>query len=89
MTIPIIYSYYFWSQVYQLGQCPLCSEHIAQKNSDPRAAAYYDAKALFLDHVHRVASYVVKEKKRIPIIWDDMLRFVCSISFSGVLLSCR
>ena len=41
---------------------------------DGAASGYMNDHSLFLEHVHRVASYVVKKKGMIPIIWDDMLR---------------
>ena len=47
--------------------CRLCS--------NPR---WYVCNSLFLEHVHRVASYVVNKKGMIPIIWDDMLRKIQS-----------
>lgn len=50
-------------EVYNLRVCPLC-----------KAAAEF-REDLFLNHVTEVATYV-KEKGKIPIIWDDMLRVV-------------
>ncbi len=79
-------------EVYQLGQCSLCSERMAAKNSDPKAKLYYDAKALFLDHVRRVGEFVRKKRNSVngrevmPIIWDDMLRSIPedTLSQSGI-----
>ena len=62
-------------EVYQLGQCPICSQKLLQANTDPEnAQGYQDGKTLFLQHVHRVGAYVKNQKNVIPIIWDDMLR---------------
>ena len=62
-------------EVYQLGQCPICSQKLLQANTDPEnAQGYQDGKTLFLQHVYRVGNYVKKQKNVIPIIWDDMLR---------------
>ena len=64
-------------EVYQLGQCPICSQKLLAANTDPKNTnGYQDGKSLFLQHVHRVASYVKKQKNVIPIIWDDMLRTI-------------
>lgn len=62
-------------EVFQLGSCSRCQKRISQANSDPKNKGFYDSKALFLDHVHRVGTYV-REQSRIPIIWDDMLRTI-------------
>ena len=62
-------------EVYQLGQCPICSQKLLQANTDPEnAQGYQDGKSLFLQHVYRVGNYVKNQKNVIPIIWDDMLR---------------
>ena len=61
--------------MYQLGQCPICSQKLLQANTDPEIAqGYQDGKSLFLQHVYRVGNYVKNQKNVIPIIWDDMLR---------------
>ena len=55
-------------EVFQLGQCPLCTERMQQRNSDPKSKVYYDGRALFLDHVVRVAEYVRgKRREVIPV----------------------
>ena len=65
-------------EVFQLGQCPLCLEKISAANNDPKESnVYHDGKTLFLQHVHRLGTYV-RSKSVIPIIWDDMLRTVPS-----------
>merc|ERR1712051_836179 len=62
---------------YQLGQCPICSQKLLTANTDPsNSNGYQDGRSLFLQHVHRVASYVKNQKNVIPIIWDDMLRTI-------------
>ncbi|QQP50186.1 Hexosaminidase Dlike [Caligus rogercresseyi] len=61
-------------EVYQLGQCTLCSERINKANANPDFTSYQDGRTLFLQHAHRVASYVRKSKGIIPIMWDDMFR---------------
>ena len=64
-------------EVYQLGQCPICSQKLLTANTDPsNSNGYQDGRSLFLQHVHRVASYVKNQKNVIPIIWDDMLRTI-------------
>ena len=64
-------------EVYQLGQCPICSQKLLTANTDPNNSnGYQDGRSLFLQHVHRVASYVKNQKNVIPIIWDDMLRTI-------------
>jgi hexosaminidase len=63
-------------EVYQLGQCSKCSERIAEANSKPDSTAYFDGKTLFLEHVHRIATYVREKSSVTPIIWDDMLRTI-------------
>ena len=45
---------------------------------DGVASGYMNDHSLFLEHVHRVASYVRNKKGMIPIIWDDMLRKIQS-----------
>ena len=47
-------------EVFHLGVCPLCRTQ--------------DRDGLFLNHVSKVAQYVVDSHHVIPIIWDDMLR---------------
>lgn len=47
-------------EVFHLGYCSRCQQR--------------DREELFLSHVTRVARYVRDRHKRIPIIWDDMLR---------------
>ena len=44
-----------------------------QANSDGGSTILND-QSLFLQHVHRVGSYVKEQKGLVPIIWDDMLR---------------
>ena len=62
-------------EVYQLGLCPICTEKLIQSNSDPENAdKFANDQSLFLEHVHRVATYVRDKKGLIPIVWDDMLR---------------
>lgn len=63
-------------EVFQLGQCSKCAERITNSNvnNDPFSVSIQTGKGLYLEHVHRVASYVRTSQKRIPIIWDDMLR---------------
>lgn len=64
-------------EVYQLGQCPVCSEKLLAANTSPNNNnGYQDGKTLFLQHVHKVGSYVRNQKNVIPIIWDDMLRTI-------------
>ena len=64
-------------EVYQLGQCPICSQKLLTANTDPNNNnGYQDGRSLFLQHVHRVASYVKNQKNVLPIIWDDMLRTI-------------
>jgi hexosaminidase len=64
-------------EVYQIGQCSICSEKLLAANTDPNNNnGYQDGKSLFLKHVYRVGQYVKNEKNVIPIIWDDMLRTI-------------
>ena len=63
-------------EVFNLAQCPVCAERLNRANEDPKATRYYDSKWLFLEHVHRLGKYVRQEMRRIPIIWDDMLRSI-------------
>lgn len=49
-------------EVYQLGQCKRCSS--------------YDRNSLFLAYVKKVAEYVKKKYRVVPIMWDDMLRHI-------------
>ena len=46
-------------EVYQIGQCPICSQKILSANRDPNNnGQYQDGKTLFLQHVSRVGKYV-------------------------------
>jgi len=63
-------------EVFQLAQCPVCSERVAAKNADPSDSSYYDGRSLFLDHVHRVGSYVRDRWGMKAIVWDDMMRTI-------------
>ena len=46
-------------EVYQIGQCPICSQKILSANRDPNNNGQYtDGKTLFLQHVSRVGKYV-------------------------------
>lgn len=64
-------------EVYQLGQCSVCSEKLMSANNNPNfSGGYQDGKTLFLQHVKRVGEYVRHEKRVLPIIWDDMLRTI-------------
>ena len=36
---------------------------------------YHDGKTIFLDHVLRLGKYVRLQKRKIPIVWDDMFRY--------------
>ena len=54
-------------------RCPVCNEKLMQANSDGGSTILND-QSLFLQHVHRVGSYVKEQKGLVPIIWDDMLR---------------
>ena len=53
-------------------------DFIFKINVDGAASGYMNDHSLFLEHVHRVASYVINKKGMIPIIWDDMLRKIQS-----------
>ena len=61
-------------EVYQLAQCPICSERVTKARKEGDNTPISDGKLLFLDHVRRLGQYVREKKKIIPIIWDDMLR---------------
>lgn len=73
-------------EVYQLGQCSVCSEKIARANNDPDVKYHQDGRSIFLEHVHRVGTYVRESKHVIPIIWDDMLRTIPPVTLldSGI-----
>ena len=47
----------------QLGMCPSCNERMMRANEDASSATVLNDQSLFLQHVHRVGSYV---KVRIP-----------------------
>ena len=59
-------------EVYQLAQCPICSDKAAKSRKDTTDVT--DGKLIFLDHVRRLGQHVRQKKKIVPIIWDDMLR---------------
>ena len=71
-------TFYFIYNYFLCTLCILTPDYIFKINVDGAASGYMNDHSLFLEHVHRVASYVINKKGMIPIIWDDMLRKIQS-----------